>query len=335
MQQLLQFVITKINIHQVKHILTWALLIAILYQLAQLTWSIVERFIAPENVIEKPINIAVNNKSTQRNSDIRAVTKLHLFGEANAQAVIVAPQKEIESDVEDAQETSLNIKLKGVFATDNEKLASAVIEHSGNDAVYSIGDKLPGGPNIILKKVEPFRIVFKRNGNNEFLELEAYALDIGEKDTPNRGGLRAASELKPIRGEQKRRVLDKRRNTQITKKLQELRGQFQQKGPESFKDLVSVSPVQSRDGLEGYRVSPGKDRRLFTQFGFNRGDIITELNGIALNDPSRIFEVADILGNAQNLSVVIKRGSSEVELQFSLQSMQQPEMLDDRTKTKM
>jgi general secretion pathway protein C len=334
MQQLLQFVITKINIQQVKLILTWILLIAILFQLAQLTWSIVERFVAPEKTIVKPVFTQVNSESKQRKSDIRSVARLHLFGKPDAQAVAVAPQKEIETDIDDAQETSLNIKLKGVFATDNEKLASAVIEHSGRDAVYKIGEKLPGGSNIILKRVEPFRIVFTRNGNNEYLELEAYALDIGEKESKSLGGLRAAG-VKPIRGEQKRRILDKRRNTQITKKLQELRGQFQQKGPESFKDLVSVSPVQSRDGLEGYRVSAGKDRKLFSDFGFSRGDIITELNGIALNDPSRIFEVADILGNAQDLSVVIKRGSGEVELQFSLQSMQQPEMLDDRTKTKM
>ena len=59
--------------------------------------------------------------------------------------------------------------------------------------------------------------------------------------------------------------------------------------------------------LKGYRIYPGRDRRKFAALGFRPGDLVTELNGQALNSLESGMEVFKQLGSASQITVTIER----------------------------
>ncbi len=196
----------------------------------------------------------------------------------------------------------------------------AVVEHNNDQNSYKVGDNLPGGRNIILRQVvPPNKIIFENNGNMESLEMENFALDVADKPSPSR-----STGLTPVNNKASRqRTIDKRRDREITKTLQEMRGQLATQGINSFKDLVSVSMVQNPDGSAGLKIRPGKDRRMFARFGFQMNDVVKNINGLDLS-PTNMADIMNLVNTGEDLSLVVQRGNTEVLLQFSLTEANQP-----------
>ncbi|EGG29850.1 General secretion pathway protein C [Aequoribacter fuscus] len=85
--------------------------------------------------------------------------------------------------------------------------------------------------------------------------------------------------------------------------------------PESLSELVSVAAVRSADGqLAGYRVSPGPKGEEFQALGFRPGDVVTEVNGLSLSDPSNALVLYQMLKSASEANFVIQRGGSPMNL---------------------
>ncbi len=325
MQQQWQQLQKHLTPARIKLVLCWVLLIAVLLQLAKLTWFIVDLFIEPSPPIQKATSAISSgvSKSPQSQFDAKKIADLHIFGEpAKAPVVTNEPTKEPEIDVTEAQKTRLNLKLMGVYASDDPEKGVAVVEHNNDQNSYKVGDNLPGGRNIILRQVvPPNKIIFENNGNMESLEMENFALDLADKPTTSR-----ASGLTPVKtpsSSGRQRTIDKRRDREITKTLQEMRGQLATQGINSFKDLVSVSMVQNPDGSAGLKIRPGKDRRMFARFGFQMNDVVKNINGLDLS-PTNMADIMNLVNTGEDLSLVVQRGNTEVLLQFSLTEANQP-----------
>jgi len=325
MQHYWQQVQKHINSTRIKTFLSWFLMIAVLLQLAQLTWIIVERFIeqpAPIPKVAKPVSQSSQSSSQSNAVNVAQIAQLHIFGEAVKAPVAEKPVEKTEVVVEDAAKTRLNLKLMGVYASDDPQKAAAVVEHNNQQDSYRVGDKLPGGNQIILKKVvPPNKIIFENNGRMESLEMENFALDIGDKATKI-GGNTSAKGGRISSQSTRQRTIDKRRDRQVTQKLQEMREQLATQGISSFVDLVRVSPVKDADGSAGFKISPGKDRQLFARMGFQTNDVVKSVNGMTL-DISNAGDLMNLMNTAEDLSLVVQRGNSEVLLQFSLSEANQ------------
>ena len=107
--------------------LTVVLVIAIAWQLVQLTWLLLERR-TPEDssamVMGPPPPSA-----TRKGIDVQAIASAHIFGEAKEEQV--AP--------EDAKETQMNLVLSAVFAANDPTKGVAVIGDSPQSAkVYAV-----------------------------------------------------------------------------------------------------------------------------------------------------------------------------------------------------
>jgi general secretion pathway protein C len=57
----------------------------------------------------------------------------------------------------------------------------------------------------------------------------------------------------------------------------------------------------------GFRVNPGRDRETFAALGLMPGDVVTDINGTVLDDPSRGLQVFEALGEATMANVTVLR----------------------------
>jgi len=81
-----------------------------------------------------------------------------------------------------------------------------------------------------------------------------------------------------------------------------------------------VSPVREGDRVVGYRIEPGADRAAFNTLGFQSGDIVTAVNGLALSDASNTVKLYQTMKDATQASFDVERGSGTVTVNVDLAS---------------
>lgn len=243
--------------------------------------------------------------------DVEKMQNWRLFGEAGSlqPAVVVQQQVPREGIEEDARETRLQLVLRGVVASTEGGQGLAIIEHKRKQAVYAIEDKLPISGNVVLAKVLPRQVVLDNAGTYELLTLfedsELASQEVQRKPVVK---LPPVQEPKAVSAQ--------------TGALAQSYRQRLYENPQSLADVVSVSAVREGDKLLGYRISPGKDKAQFSELGFKAGDLVTRVNGVALNDPAntvRLYQtmrtateaVFDLQRNDQPLSISVDLSSSE------------------------
>lgn len=279
-----------------------AMILAIisLYVLAKLVWLWVE-FFQPMPELA-PVKSAPAPKK-QATINVEGIAGLHLFGEANAP---------VEEQVE-AEETQLNLKLLGTYVSSEEKISSAIIEANGSqESVYFIGDKLKVRGQVTLHKVEPLQVILKNGGKYETLtlieQLNQQVLSSARKQ-----------ELKS-EDSSPERTIDKRRDARLSKELAEMKEQIYS-NPQALKDIANVQPVVDANGqVSGFKVSPGKDPRMFTRLGLRRNDVITSVNGQKLSNEG-MMGVMNELSNSDSVEVTIERNGRPVTLILGISDM--------------
>ena len=138
--------------------LTVVLVIAIAWQLVQLTWLLLERGTAEDSsdmVMAPPPATA-----TRKGIDVQAIASAHIFGEA----------KEEQAAPEDAKETQMSLVLSAVFAANDPAKGLAVIGDTPQSAkVFAVGAVVR--PGTKLHSVYLDRVILERNGQLETLSL--------------------------------------------------------------------------------------------------------------------------------------------------------------------
>ncbi len=272
----------------------------IVLTLARVTWRVHDML----TWTVPPAPVAAADLAPPRQVNVDELIAAELFGSA---VVAEAPSSETE-----APDSSAALKLLGVFASDNEKNASAIIgEASGGQSVVFVGEPVPGGYGT-LKLVFRDRVVIDRGGRLETLRMEDLTAQLGDLSGGAEG--KEAEAGAP-------RTLDKRKDVQLTQTLNDMRGKLRD-NPAALTDVISIEPQYDKASgqLQGYRLGPGKDRKLFGRFGLQRNDLVTAINGVTLDDPTRTLSLLDELNNAKELTLDLQRGGQPVTVQLSLQN---------------
>lgn len=213
----------------------------------------------------------------------QSIIDAHLFGAFDSTQAVV------DVDPVDAPETRLNLELRGTIAATDDEVAMAIIaEASGDEMLYAIGDAVPGG--VTLHSVHPDRVLLRRGPQLETLKLP-------------RADETSANATRPT---------PPRRTTRTQSGAGSLR-EVISRDPARLTDVIRPQPV-FRDGKQkGYRVYPGRKRQQFAALGLRPGDMITQINGMSLDDPARGMEVFRSLGDATQVSVTVERnGQAQV-----------------------
>ena len=63
--------------------------------------------------------------------------------------------------------------------------------------------------------------------------------------------------------------------------------------------------------MVGFRVNPGRNRQQFASLGLRPGDVVTDINGTGMQDPSAGLQVFEALGESTQATVTVRRGGQE------------------------
>jgi general secretion pathway protein C len=258
------------------------------YYLARLFWLLYPA--GPRAPWQPPQQLPQMGQSTPGAADYATITAAHLFGEVSNEPPAVTGDAALT-----APDTSLSLQLRGAIAADDPRFAHAIIaDGSGNEQVYFVNSTLPGGATV--QQIQADRVILARAGQLEVLRLPREGQGAG---APPAGGLPAA--LGPA-------------GTPAQPNVPELVAQ----NAAGFLDVVRPQPFMPNGQLKGYRIYPGPNRQQFASLGLRAGDLVTEINGIALNNPAQGMEVFRSLGDAPQVTVTVERDGQPQVLSLNM-----------------
>ncbi len=272
---------------------TAALVVLVAWTAAGLTWQWLTPL--PPLPAPEPVSRTGSAPVTTGPAPVQAVVSAHLFGKAN-----VVPVKTKGPIV--APETRLRLLLHGVFASDDPDLAMAIIaEKSGRDRAYRKGDALPGGAT--LHEIYPDRVILSRGGKLETLKL------VRKHDAATVGGAKTAD--RPAR-----KLPAGRHTVRRVPQLQEVK-QLYRDDPQKLLQQIRITPVMKDGELVGYRFNHN-DRALMRAAGLLPQDVITEINGVSVQDAPAMFSLMQNIEQMQELQLTILRRGIPQQLTLKL-----------------
>ena len=252
--------------------------------LASVTLALMPR---PEAAAAPVMQEQARDTNSTASVNVQDIVSRHLFGVAPVKPV--GPQT--KKPGEKIEDTELKMTLFGTLASESSDRSLAIIE-SGNDAkVYAIGDTIQS--RVTLDAVLAKEVFIINNGKRQKL-----ALPREEKgNAPPRRNSRTAS-----------------RRPSRAASPQKARALSASSGAKTLGDLIRPQPVFANGKQRGYRIYPGRQRDQFAALGLKAGDLVTEINGTPLDDPSRGKDIFSSLASSSQISVTIERNGSPTSL---------------------
>jgi general secretion pathway protein C len=81
---------------------------------------------------------------------------------------------------------------------------------------------------------------------------------------------------------------------------------------------IGISELKDGNNLKGFQITFVRKDSPFAKLGVQRGDIIKSINGQEINSYNAAFSVYKNIGSLDNLTLVIKRGEEEMELEYEI-----------------
>lgn len=267
-------------------VLSVVLVIAIAWQLVQLTWMLLDR--ASSNEPAAVVAAAPPVSAPRRGIDVQAIVNAHLFG---------MPQAEPKA-AEDAPQTQMNLVLSAVFASDDPTKGLAIIGESAQTAkVYIVGATVRQGTR--LHEVYSDRVILDRGG-----QLEALLLP--KQSTAGFAINRAPA---PAAGSQ---FADNLRRIAET-------------NPSALAEVIRPQPVFASGVQRGYRVYPGRNRQQFAKLGLQPGDLVLSINGTPLDDPQRGMEIFNTISSSDRVSITVERNGQTQDMTLNTAQISLPD----------
>lgn len=217
--------------------------------------------------------------------DVSQLAALNLFGQP--------PVATARGEAANAPDTSLQLRLTGVFVNADPERSSAIVAERNNPAparVYRLNESLPGGAT--LAEVYDDRILIRRGeGGSEVLRFE------------KTGGLLEGGASSPaaVAG-----------GNTSTRELLDNALQAMGTAPEQFVQQMGLRPGGPGGG---YEVTADTPENIRNAVGLQPGDRIISVNGRRLGDPRRDRDALAALRGGNSAKVEIQRGGQLVTLE--------------------
>ncbi|HNG10221.1 MAG TPA: type II secretion system protein N [Agitococcus sp.] len=270
-------VITENN----RHIARAIMLLATLYfawRMAGLLWLIAGQ---DQAALAKPT--PVSSAAAPVNVDSSRLASFTIFK---------APVVESVSQNANAPDTSLQLKLDGVFASSSQSQSSAIISEQGQGIgkLYRVGQQVVGG--AVLSAVYVDRVLLQRNGQEEVLRFIKSNLLGG--DTP------------PVVSNPVASQADKARNL--------LSNAIQRLDSDASSYLNEMGLIASQQGYEITDNTPSHIRR---NLGLKAGDRVVRLNGQTLGNVQLDKNLLQQIQQTGRARIEIQRGGQHLTIEQS------------------
>jgi general secretion pathway protein C len=218
--------------------------------------------------------------------DVQSIVSAHLFGIAAPDAV----------DPDKVPTSTANLLLAGTIATQDPKRGVAIISDGGPSKVFAVGDNVGGAS---LHSVYLDHVILDRGGALETLPLPRL----------QGPGMRAPPIVRRPGGADPRTVAA----------VDNIRRMVQQDPNILDQVMRTVPSYDSAAGkLRGFRAYPGRNRQIFGRLGLKPGDLVTAINGTALDDPQRSQEVFNTIQTSDHVTVTVERGGQKQEISLNI-----------------
>jgi general secretion pathway protein C len=260
------------------------LVIAIAYQAATLTWTA----LSSPGLDGPPPSVIVRSQvetAPAPGASYEPLRGWRPFGEPPAEA---EARTAAISTLLDAPDTTLNLELHGVNAFAEPDQGNAMISSGrAEQKLYFAGDTIDGASGARLHSVFFDRVLLDRGGRLETLRLPLELAATAQPPAPmgaldNQGGQQAGGSIRDV-------ISD---------------------NAAQFTEIIRPVPHMEGGQMVGFRLTPGRDRESFAALGLEPGDVLTEVNGMVLNNPQAAGQVFTALGEAQMANVTVLRGGS-------------------------
>ena len=261
------------------------------YQLSIVFWQLFPAPAMGSNELQSQMARG-ESPGTLRQSNLEKaelIGRAYLFGKPRVEASTVV-------EIEDAPETRLNYKLRGIYYSELDRLSSAIVEIKINDSnYYRLGDEL--ADNITLEAIEPSYILINRFGKIERLNLEKSSLSGAGRLIDSRAndpGSLASTTL--LRSYRKRYVSN----------------------PMALAKRFQAIPVTENGQNIGFRLKALRGESLLKKLDFKDSDVFIKINGIGLDKPFQALDALKSLTTASSVSVTVLRNGNEETINFSM-----------------
>ncbi len=218
-----------------------------------------------------------------------------VFGETAAPAPVIA---------RDAPPTELSLRLRGVIAGLKGQ-GLAVISDDGTESVFRTGDEIRSG--VTVQAIEPRRVIIRRDGNDEALELPDDRLASGSESPRSGGAVPGDPPTVPVTmpGFRDDSGFSAAGVASMGSAARDMGMDAQ-----ALAESISIQPVS--DG--GFRVRPGRDARVFEQLGLQAGDVVVAVNGQRLQTEADAMAIFEQVQESGDLAITVRRDGREQTL---------------------
>lgn len=294
----------------------WVLLLLIIliaHSLAQLIWLILTPATGAVSSV-LPLDTQGAPDRAAR-ADVEAIVNWHLFGKTDTPVPPAAPVK--------APETKLNLRLAGILYSNSPLRRPLALIAEGDNLERNVGEGEFVSAGVRVREIARDHVILTRNGRPETLSLPRESKDATGPAIGNlRSGLGDDTAVRDEGSANANPNSDSAASIAPTIiKAGAILGPIRESlasRPEALSDIAFVEPI-SRDGrFLGFHIKTGRNRRLLGQLGLRQGDIVTEVNGAPLSDPSQGIALMQELVQANQVQIKVLRNGTEVPLNFLL-----------------
>jgi general secretion pathway protein C len=224
----------------------------------------------------------------------------------NASTLAPATLEEPDENA-DLEATQLPLRLLGTVASADPEVARAAIEDTDQRKrlVVRVGDRIKDKATVL--RIERRRVVLAENDARRELALDDETPEARTtRRTPSRRTARA--NRRDGRGARARlRQLDQDKFAVPKSSLEDTL-----RDPSNLFQQARILPKFEDGQMLGMQVSAIKSGSLLEEVGLQNGDIISELNGIAIDSPQATSELMqELSGDARSFNVVVQGADGE------------------------
>jgi general secretion pathway protein C len=227
-------------------------------------------------------------------SEYGVISRRNLFGTLEP-----SDRQRISSDIERLRQTRLKLKLLGTISGP-EDIAGAVIEDASGKGQFlvRVGDAIQDAVVVMILKE---KIVLQVGGREELLEMDQWT---SGPSSPAPSGSQPSAQI-----DDRQQVISIKRS-QIDDALKDINNLMKQ---------VRIIPNFNQGKPDGLMISGIPQDSFFSQIGLRSGDILSGVDGKAIESVDDALKLYTGMKSASRLKVQLKRGGKEEVIDYAIE----------------
>lgn len=278
-----------------------------------------EKINLPPKILTADNGDTTKSGSSLTPAEIDRILKRNIFNsegklgdqtDEGAKGPVEKTEKPVKSD--------LPLRLLGVIFGGNPYNGLALIENKEKSKTNSfiVGEIVDRG--AILTEIYPDRIIVDRQGRKEFILIERVDLVRSKRVKKTPGVATKKDDKSSLVGDVYKEEGFERKGFDITISDTYKQNLLTDKFTDVLQD-AKAEPNMVGGELKGFRLVRIREGSIYQKSGFQNGDVVTEINGIPLQDAAGAIQLLNSLRTAKNIDVRLDRAGQIFTMNIGIQ----------------